>query len=92
MLNVTLYTLFMVLNIRKEKGRNGRNALRALRVSGDESTEHGGPARRFPASSRASWWAERSRGNHAEDRSDSTMLATPTVRDLRFSSPPPVWD
>ena len=44
------------------------------------------PASRLPASSRASWWAERSRGNQAEVSRDSTMLAMPTVRVLRSGS------
>ncbi len=50
------------------------------------------PARRFPASSRAPWWAERSRGNQAEEMRDKTILATPTVRDRRTSSLPPGWE
>ena len=53
------------------------------------------PASRLPASSMASWWADRSRGNQAEERRERTMLAMPTVRVLLPSSttlPTPGWD
>lgn len=49
------------------------------------------PASRLPAKSRASWCAGRSRGNQAEDNSDSTMLAMPTVQLLLISSTEPTW-
>lgn len=41
---------------------------------------------RFPESNSASWCAERSSGNQAEDNKESTVLAIPTVRVLRSAS------
>lgn len=44
------------------------------------------PASKLPESNRASWCADRSSGNQAEESKDSTMLAIPTVRVLRSVS------
>lgn len=40
----------------------------------------------MPESKSASWCADRSRGNQAEDSKERTMLAIPTVRVLRSVS------
>lgn len=44
------------------------------------------PASRLPESKSASWCAERSSGNKAEDSKDKTILAIPTVNVLRSAS------
>lgn len=44
------------------------------------------PESRFPESISASWCAERSSGNQAEESKERTMLAIPTVRVLRSES------
>lgn len=44
------------------------------------------PASRLPESKSASWCAERSSGNQAEESKERTMLAIPTVRLLRSIS------
>lgn len=44
------------------------------------------PASRLPESNSASWCADRSSGNQAEESKESTMLAIPTVRVLRSVS------
>lgn len=40
----------------------------------------------MPESNRASWCADRSSGNQAEESKESTMLAIPTVKVLRSVS------
>lgn len=44
------------------------------------------PASKLPESKSASWCAERSSGNQAEESNERTMLAIPTVRVLRSVS------
>lgn len=46
------------------------------------------PASRFPESISASWCAERSSGNQAEESKERITLAIPTVRLLRSVSGP----